>query len=518
MPPDTPLTRPRPAVAFSAPAPPAFGVRQFIGATRRHWWIPAIALLLGLGASLIVEFRPVGVFQSTGTVRVPDGKTGAAIEQLQSREFVQRVVTKRGLRVFDPETQLPSTAVRVFRVSAPRDSMVWVRMTFAADEFKAKMGDAEAVSGYADTVWFQDLEFVLTRRPAAPAANLVVVPETNAVDLLASSILVREGDAPGVLDVRLAAFSAPVAQLMANYVVDEYQSMRASSASGDSTVIQSRPSEATPLRENTGRYVTIVMGLALLTGVIGVLLRERYDGTIRRRNEMEHVLRVPGLAIIPPLPAGYNYNDDATGVAHDAFRALRARLLESNGVPAPRSVVVTSAVVDDGSTTTASNLAIAFADKGRRVLLIDCEMRRPRLHALFELPQVPGLSELLMDKAELQDAFRKTSVRNLYVLPAGSPPLQPAVLLTGKRFGALLASLAMLFDIVIIDAPPLLTATDASVLAGMSDGVVLVVRAGRTDRYAGQEAVRQLGVARAHVIGAVMNDVDGTAARYESYN
>jgi len=147
---------------------------------------------------------------------------------------------------------------------------------------------------------------------------------------------------------------------------------------------------------------------------------------------------------------------------------------------------------------------------------MDCNMRRPRLHDVFHTKAKPGLAEVLVDRVELQDAFRKTAIRNLYLLPAGEPPAQASVLLTSKRFGAMLASLAMLFDIVIIDAPPMLAATDAQIVAGMVDGVLVVVRAGSTTGDMAQEVLRQLDVGKAHVLGAVLNDPDGIAAMYES--
>ncbi len=269
-------------------------------------------------------------------------------------------------------------------------------------------------------------------------------------------------------------------------------------------------------RPDTARNLGVVVGLVVLCAVCGLLLRERVDPTIRRFAEMEHVLRVPGLTIIPPLPPGFAGRDDDDEAAGEAFKMLRERLRESNSSAGPRCVMVTGSLVDQGATTTAAHLARAYAQRGQRVLLIDCEMSWPRLHTRFGLPAAPGLSELLADRANLQDAFRTTAMRNLYLLPAGISPPEPAVLLTGDRFGALLASLSMLFDVVILDAPPVLTANESLVLAAMSDGVVLVVRAGHTHRDAAQEAMRMLGVARAPVIGAVLNDAHGIAARYDS--
>ncbi len=491
-------------------------MRFLRGAVRRSWWLIAAILSAGAAIALFVVFRPVGVFQSVGTVQLSaTDKVPAELETLASRDFARRAVVARGLRVFDPETQLPSSTVLVSQVRSPKDSMIFVRLRFDSTDYRAKMADAEGVAAYGDTVVFEGFEFAVARRPGpSQFASIVIVPEEAAVDLLQSAVASTAGETPGTMTIRAASTSPAVAVQLASAMVTAYEALRAAGAGATPVTVLTRPTDATPLRTNTGRYVTLVLVCALLLSVAAVLVRERLDRTVRRPGELEHLLRLPGLAVIPPLPIGFAPRDDADTPAAEAFRALRGHVLHTNGGPPVRCIVVTSPTPSDGTTTTAAHLARSLAEKGRRVLLIDCDMHSPELHELFNAKCEPGLSELLLDRVDMQAAFRQTSTRNLYLLPAGTLPAQPTVLLTSKRFSALLASLSMLFEIVIIDAPPMLMATDASLLAGMTDGVLLVVRAGATEREAAQEAVRQLDVARAHVIGAVLNDANGTAAQY----
>lgn len=501
-------------MAFTAP-PPRFGARQLIGAARRALWLPALLLLAASAISLFIVFRPVGVYVAEGAVRLPRAdRVAAEVSTLDGTDFVRQVVAHRGLRVFDTESQLPTTRVNVARVDAALDSMTFVRLRFDSTSYWARLGATEAVAPYGDTIYFPEVEFVVSSPPGLLTLGLAVVSEDAAVDFLESALKVTPGDAPGSITVQSASTSPTVAVHLTNAVLDEYAATRAQGLGSASGVVTTRPQEAHPLRLNTARYVLVVFAVAGLLGLVGMVARERLDTTLRRSGQMEYLLRVPRLVTIPPLPSDFAADSDRQDEATESFRSLRSFVLHKNGGPPLRCLVVTSPSLNDGTTTTAANLARSLADKGRRVLLIDCDMRRPELHELFKVKLTPGLSELLLDRVEMQAAFRKTATRNLYLLPAGTLPAQPTVLLTSKRFGAMLASLSMLFEVVIIDAPPMLAATDASLLAGMSDGVLLVVRAGSTETFAAMEAVRQLDVARANVVGAVFNDADGTAARY----
>ena len=167
----------------------------------------------------------------------------------------------------------------------------------------------------------------------------------------------------------------------------------------------------------------------------------------------------------------------------------------------------------------ASNLAVSLAQAGQRTLLIDADMRRPRVHEIFELSQEPGLSNLLVGDCKPSEAVRKTNIQDLAVLPAGMIPPNPAELLGSKRFNGVPATLAEHFDWVIIDSPPVMAVTDASVIANAASGVVFVVGADLTSRQTARAAIEQLQAVQAHIIGAVLNrvDVEGNPYYYSTY-
>lgn len=300
------------------------------------------------------------------------------------------------------------------------------------------------------------------------------------------------------------------------------------------------------------------LGLAfgLFLGAAIAFIREQLDTSIHRRTDVERSLRIPGLAIIPQLqassrrrlfgrarrapvtfalpggarrggaPAAPTVLPELVTVANvrdsaaEAYRSLRTRLLFANSGSALRSVVVTSASAGEGKTTTTANLAVTLAQQGMRVLLVDGDLRRPRLHAMFGVGNEAGLADYLIGRASAADVIRLTGVERLSLLTSGSAEgahAGPSELLGSAEMGILLAGAADRFDIVLIDSPPVLAAPDASVLAARAGSTLLVVRAGNTGRALAQDAMQQLAAVGANVVGAVLNDPDARTARYREY-
>jgi polysaccharide biosynthesis transport protein len=317
---------------------------------------------------------------------------------------------------------------------------------------------------------------------------------------------------------------------------------------GQVEIVYLAPLPTLPLRSRRTRTLAIGLVLGVIFGSSGALGRETLDTSIRRREELEKALRVPGLAIIPriapangrphrsswlvPLehrnltPVERRHEDVASGgnggdsgfAASEAYRMLRANMIFSQGAQTLKRVVIASALPGEGKTTTAANLAVTFARQGTRVLLIDFNPYSPRLHSVLKASREPGLYEALLGHMEPEDAVRPTAVLNLYLLAAGSADISPDCLVSEEKLATTLDRLSQAFDLVIIDTPPVLTTADAAVLARMADGVIVVVRAGGTDRSVAQHAAHQLTTAGARIIGAVLNDPDGKAERYGEDN
>jgi capsular exopolysaccharide synthesis family protein len=277
---------------------------------------------------------------------------------------------------------------------------------------------------------------------------------------------------------------------------------------------------------------------------------ENYRPVIRRRDDLETALSLPNLAMVPQLEnsaagesrllsaarwlprrlsSGYGHSvtkrperdlvtlNAVRSTGAEAYRTLRTNLLFSAAVQSVRRMVVTSPGPEEGKSTTAANLAIAFAQQDHRVLLIDCDLRRARIHKIFDETSLPGLTSVLVGGDPIAAAIRQTRVPGLNILPAGPLPPNPAELLGSPAMRSLLEKLGESYDILILDTPPLLAASDAAIMSRIVDGAIVVVRAGRTERYAVQTAVQQLSAVGARILGTVLNDPDAEVPKYARY-
>ena len=203
----------------------------------------------------------------------------------------------------------------------------------------------------------------------------------------------------------------------------------------------------------------------------------------------------------------------------EAYRSLRTNL-EFTSLDQPlHSLVVTSAGPEEGKSTTLANLAVTTAETGRKVILVDCDLRRPRLHEIFKLGNSVGLTTMAVDIGAMkQPPLQETAVPGLLVLTSGPQPPNPAELLGSRRMSEIIEQLTGMADLVMFDTPPVIAVTDAAVLASRVDGVLLVISAGSTRREYVRQAKALLEKVNARVVGAVLTNVsyDATLNRYYS--
>jgi succinoglycan biosynthesis transport protein ExoP len=189
----------------------------------------------------------------------------------------------------------------------------------------------------------------------------------------------------------------------------------------------------------------------------------------------------------------------------EAVRHLRTSLMLSVSGGPPEAIVVTSPHPGEGKSTISINLAIALAQDGHRVVIMDCDLRRPRLHQIFGLENIPGLTSYLTGNTDLESIMKATSVDNLFLIPAGPIPPNPAELLNSQTYKNLLQELRRKFNHIIIDTPPTLGFADARVVALQADGVLLVAKHQSTSREAGRLARQYLSQVNARMLGMVLN-------------
>jgi succinoglycan biosynthesis transport protein ExoP len=276
------------------------------------------------------------------------------------------------------------------------------------------------------------------------------------------------------------------------------------------------------------RLRNIIIGLLLsLAGGIGLaLLLDFLDDTVKSVEDVDRYIHLPALALIPSGqdrrlpgirggPSAPPSNTTALAMITDArspitesYRHLRTSLLLSSAGKPPKTILITSSQPAEGKTTTGINTAFMLAQTGAEVLMIDCDLRRPRLHAQFDLPNTKGLTTWLSGEKNLDGLIQTCDkAPNLKILTCGPVPPNPAELLGSDEMRKLLNILSEKYAHIIIDSPPAISFTDASILSTMVDGVILVVHGGRSSRAVVRRAKQQLLDVGAHIFGVVLNNV-----------
>jgi polysaccharide biosynthesis transport protein len=269
----------------------------------------------------------------------------------------------------------------------------------------------------------------------------------------------------------------------------------------------------------------------LLLGLVGAFLRASLDRTLNDPDEIESLLGVPLLGLLPRNPRsprnrvlgvektdlGLLVHTEPQSAAAEAARAIRTNLTFTAPDRPKRRLLVTSAGLSEGKTTVVCNVALSFAHAGQRTLLIDCDLRKPRLHGVFGLTNHFGVTSAVVDPSALDVANLATKIPNLSVLTSGPHAPNPAEILQSEHFRELLERVAPHFDRILLDSPPVAAVTDASILSTMVDATVFVVRGGKTRADVARQAVRALRDVRENLVGVVMNSVARGSGGYGGY-
>jgi capsular exopolysaccharide synthesis family protein len=251
--------------------------------------------------------------------------------------------------------------------------------------------------------------------------------------------------------------------------------------------------------------------VALLGGAfIGIGLsftREYLNPRLSTRDDIVAGLGLPVLGTAPKINRlkALSAVDALPPAFQEAMRAIRTRILLSPIASTARALAVTSTNAGEGKTMIASNLAASMAMAGRRVLLVDADLRRPQLHQMFSIPKAPGLSDLLLDRAEPSETFLESPVPGLYLLPAGADVTSPNDALDSERLTRLIDRFGEEFDVVVLDCPPVMPVADATIIANAATSVLFVVGSGTTSRGDAQVAIDKLASVQVQVVGVVLN-------------
>ena len=276
--------------------------------------------------------------------------------------------------------------------------------------------------------------------------------------------------------------------------------------------------QASPLRPDKRRNLILGLLIGLLCGIGAAFAVEMLDNTFKTPDDVEEYLRLPMLGVIPRIKNIESFMSDPKAPGAESFRNIRSNLLLSTGDKAPRIVQICSAGHSEGKTTFALNMAAIMAAAGEKIILIDADLRKPRLHKMLKAANRQGLSNLLSGQAGLDEMIRQTHMKGVDAITSGPIPPNPSELLGSRTLKDSLPELLRRYDRIIIDCPPLAGLADAPLVSSMSDGIILVIRGSKTPRDLVIKSKKNLDAINARVLGVVLNDIRSRSDQYYQYN
>jgi len=274
------------------------------------------------------------------------------------------------------------------------------------------------------------------------------------------------------------------------------------------------------------RNTTLLLGgvLGLFLGIGLAFFLEYLENTVRTPDDVAQHLGLSVLGVVPQIAEANGtevppiiVQEGARDVPAEVYRSLRTNLFFSGTENSLKTIMIASAGPKEGKSITVANLGVVLAQAGQKVLLVDADLRRPRLHRIFEADRSVGLLTVLTDEATLDEAVVETDIPNLSILSSGKLPVNPSEILGSAQMKDLIARVRDQYDVVLFDSAPILGRTDAAVLAAETDGTILVIKTGEATRKALKMVVTQLERVEAQICGVVLNSVDVKKDRYYYY-
>jgi polysaccharide biosynthesis transport protein len=507
-------------------------ITELIAPLRKWWWFILIATVLAGGSSYWFASQQPPVYQARATLMI-----GRALESLNpaTNEFTlsQQLASayadmakREGVRD-DTATALGLSALPEYTVSAPPNSLL----------IEIAVVDTEPAR--AQAVANELANQLVLRTPSAPQEGdqeQIEFVNEELAHLQASITETREEISAKQEELRTLVSAQEISDMQTqinglqtklNLLQSTYASLMANTQSGATntlTIIERASLPRRPVGPNILYTVLTSAGLGLVMATTAAYVLSYLDDTVK---EPEVVRRLTNLPVLASIGRFKHQGDESSLIVHhqprsavaEGFRELRTAIRFHNIDNPPRKLLITSPARNDGKSITAANLAVALAQAGQDVLLVDCDLRQPQQHLRFNLGNEQGLTDLLFlmelrpkstlpENASLSQGFiQRTQVVGLSVLTSGSIPPNPSEILGSEKMKVALEKLTGIFDMVILDSPPSLAVTDAAVLSTQVDGVIMVARAGKTRQNQLQKAVQRLQDVNAKLLGVSLNSV-----------
>ncbi|HEX7974700.1 MAG TPA: polysaccharide biosynthesis tyrosine autokinase [Anaerolineales bacterium] len=499
-----------------------------------HWaWLLVLATLLAGGAAYLVSSRMTPIFQASTTILVNEAPATRSADyasvltsQLLTQTFSQMITKQPVLEGVIQRVGLNVTVERLrgaIQVQPVKDTQLI--------EIKVESTDpsqAAAIANAVVAVFSEQNQALQASRYAASKQSLQdqLDQMNQKIQANADSIKALGTDPANQAERdRLEANQAQYQQVYAS-LLQSYESVRLAEAQTTSNIVAAEPATPPryPIRPRILMNTALAAAVGLLLAMGLIFLIEALDDTLRDPDDVARYLGVPVLGLI----AAHDTNKYSQPISSaqprspvsEAFRSLRTNIQFASVDRPIHTLLVTSPTPQDGKSTVSANLSVILAQSGHKVALVEGDLRRPRVHKSVGLPNRSGISELFVQpRIVLNGALQETEIAGLYAMTSGPLPPNPAELLGSEKMFDILRQVRERVDLVVVDSPPVMAVTDAMVLAPRMDGVLLVVRPGKTKLLACKQSVEQLQRIGANLLGVVLNDVElkRSSYKYASY-
>lgn len=502
---------------------PSKDLRAYIATIRHQKWPILLAVVVTVAASFFFTSRQTPLYTSEGRVLVrPKGALGSSLSgstdsiDMPTERFtatssgVAEEVVKAYERSETPEELLANLIVDI----EPETQVLRFSYTDASPSKAQILNDAFMASYLALRI--RDTENLLEqqRKPLQEKLNSIKKQIQN----LGQQINRNPENTSLTSRMGSALFQQAGLETAIRGLTPDPES------GGEISTPATRP--ATPSSPSYPRNIALAIMIGLALGLGTALLREHLSEGLKGSKDLEEAVRAPVLAAVPRVP-GWRRRSETQLIARDlpkssaaeAYRTLRTNLQYMAERDDLRVIAVTSATLGEGKTTTAANLGVTLAQTGKRVIIVSCDLRKPRLHRFFGLTNDIGVTNILRGEATLaQAAQRPDGIDSLRMLASGPVPSNPAELLGSEEMDSLLGELRLFADVVLIDTPPILAVSDSLILGPRSDGVIIVADAHNSSRGAVEHTREQLDQVGAGIVGCVFNNFDPSQAKYYPYD
>lgn len=534
---------------------PSADLRKYFWLLWRWAWLIALTAILAAIGAYIFSRMQTPIYQANTTILVNESASAQASnysaiyltsERLTST-YAAMLTKKPMMDKVNERLGIKDTTLTFnVKVNAVRDTQLLQLLVESTDPYMAANVANELVAVFTDEIRkLQESKYLASKENLQSQLTYLekqIEDNSQALEtLIQNNInLLQQQPAPEILTEPTQSLEERARQLnqpeidqletrLTQYrqiyasVLASYEQVRLAEAQTTTSFIQVEmavpPTDTIRPQVLRNTLLAAIVGLMLAVGVIFAI--EFLDDTI---HDPETITSITGLPVLATISRHEQTNNEPITQSHprspvsESFRSLRTNVKYASVDKPVRRLIITSPTPEDGKTTIASNLAIALAQGSSRVVLIDADLRRPRVHKVFSLENKVGLSSLFVQpEIYLDSNLQNVKTENLQILSSGGTPPNPSELLGSRKMNDILKQLEEKFDIILLDTPPVLTVTDAVALSSSVDGVMLVAKIGKTKQAALLQAIEQLRQVNAKIVGIVINDVDTRSARYYYY-